>query len=168
MEYAVILAGARTSIGAFSGSLAGFTASQLGSIAIKEALTRAGVDPAEVDEVLMGNVLTAAQGQAPARQAARRAGLPDATGAVTLNTVCGSGMRAVMLAHDMLRAGSAEVLLAGGMESMSQAPHLASVRAGVKAGGIWGNHNRQLAGVRVSAGLKAGGLWGNHNRAVRS
>jgi acetyl-CoA C-acetyltransferase len=130
----VIVSAARTPVGALLGELSSLPAWQLGAVAIAAAVQRAGVPRDAIEEVLMGNVLTAGQGQAPARQAARRAGLPDATGAVTLNKVCGSGMRTVMLAHDMLLAGSAEVLLAGGMESMSQAPHLAAVRAGVKAG----------------------------------
>jgi len=130
----VIVSAARTPIGALLGELSGRPAWDLGAVAIAAALQRAGVPRDAVDEVLMSNVLTAGQGQAPARQAARRAGLPDATGAITLNKVCGGGMRAAMLAHDMLIAGSAEVLVAGGMESMSNAPHLAHVRAGVKAG----------------------------------
>ncbi|WP_284617204.1 acetyl-CoA C-acyltransferase [Aquabacterium humicola] len=130
----VIVSAARTPVGALLGELSALPAWQLGATAIAAAVQRAGVPRDAIDEVLMGNVLTAGQGQAPARQAARHAGLPDATGAVTLNKVCGSGMRAVMLAHDMLAAGSAELLVAGGMESMSRAPHLAAVRAGVKAG----------------------------------
>lgn len=130
----VIVSAARTPVGALLGELSALPAWQLGATAIAAAVQRAGVPRDAIDEVLMGNVLTAGQGQAPARQAARHAGLPDATGAVTLNKVCGSGMRAVMLAHDMLLAGSAELLVAGGMESMSRAPHLAAVRAGVKAG----------------------------------
>jgi len=132
----VIVGAARTPVGALLGELSGLTAWELGAVAIAAAVQRAGVPRDAVDEVLMGNVLTAGQGQAPARQAVRRAGLPDATGAVTINKVCGSGMRAAMLAHDLLRAGSAEVLVAGGMESMSNAPHLAAVRRGVKAGPV--------------------------------
>jgi acetyl-CoA C-acetyltransferase len=130
----VIVSAARTPIGALLGELSGLQAWELGAVAIAAAVQRAGVPRDAVDEVLMGNVLVAGQGQAPARQAARRAGLPDAVGAVTLNKVCGSGMRAAMFAHDMLLAGSAEVMVAGGMESMSNAPHLAYVRKGVKAG----------------------------------
>jgi acetyl-CoA C-acetyltransferase len=130
----VIVSAARTPIGALLGELSGRSAWELGAVAISAALQRAGAPRDAVDEVLMSNVLTAGQGQAPARQAARRAGLPDATGAITLNKVCGGGMRAAMLAHDMLLAGSAGLLVAGGMESMSNAPHLAHVRGGVKAG----------------------------------
>jgi acetyl-CoA C-acetyltransferase len=130
----VIVSAARTPLGGFLGELSGLPAWELGAAAIAAAVQRAGVPRDAVDEVLMGNVLQAGQGQAPARQAARRAGLSDATGAVTLNKVCGSGMRTVMMAHDMLKAGSADLLLAGGMESMSNAPHLAQIRKGVKAG----------------------------------
>lgn len=130
----VIASAVRTPLGALLGELCDLPAWELGALAIQAAVQRAGVAADAVAEVLMGNVLMAGQGQAPARQAARAAGLPDATGAITLNKVCGSGMRATMLAHDMLLAGSAEVLVAGGMESMSRAPHLAHVRAGHKAG----------------------------------
>ncbi|MCM5682864.1 acetyl-CoA C-acyltransferase [Schlegelella sp. S2-27] len=130
----VIVSAARTPIGGLLGDLAGLQAWELGAVAIRAAIERAGVPGDAVDEVLMGNVLMAGQGQAPARQALRRAGLPDAVGAVTLNKVCGSGMRAAMFAHDMLMSGSADLLVAGGMESMSNAPHLAFVRKGIKAG----------------------------------
>jgi acetyl-CoA C-acetyltransferase len=130
----VIVSAVRTPIGALLGELSGQAAWQLGAIAISAALARAGVPADEIDEVLMGNVLSAGQGQGPARQAARQAGLPDAVGAFAINKVCGSGMRAAMLAHDMLRSNSADVLVAGGMESMSNAPHLAHVRPGIKAG----------------------------------
>jgi acetyl-CoA C-acetyltransferase len=107
---------------------------ELGAVAIKAAVERAGVPPDSVDEVLMGCCLIAGQGQAPARQAMRKAGLPDSTGAVTLTKMCGSGMRAMMFAHDMLLAGSADVMVAGGMESMTNAPHLVFARKGVKYG----------------------------------
>jgi acetyl-CoA C-acetyltransferase len=103
-------------------------------VAVRAAVERAGVPGDAVDEVLLGNCLMAGQGQAPARQALRRAGLPDSTGAVTLTKMCGSGMRALMFAHDMLAAGSAEVLVAGGMESMTNAPHLVFARKGVRYG----------------------------------
>jgi acetyl-CoA C-acetyltransferase len=103
-------------------------------VAIKAALERAGVPGDSIDEVLMGNCLMAGQGQAPARQAMRRAGLPDSAGAVTLSKMCGSGMRTMMFAHDMLAVGSANVMLAGGMESMTNAPHLTFVRKGVRYG----------------------------------
>ncbi|MED5621094.1 acetyl-CoA C-acyltransferase [Ideonella sp. BN130291] len=133
-ERVVIVSAARTPLGGLLGDLAGLPAWELGAAAIAAAVQRAGVPRDSIDEVLMGNCLMAGQGQAPARQAARRAGLPDATGAVTLSKVCGAGMRAAMFAHDMLLAGSADVLVAGGMESMSNAPHLAHIRKGVKAG----------------------------------
>jgi acetyl-CoA C-acetyltransferase len=120
----VIVGAARTPIGAFQGALASLSAPQLGAHAIRAAVARAGLAPDAVDEVLMGCVLPAGLGQAPARQAALGAGLPWAAGCTTINKVCGSGMKAVMLAHDLLRAGSANVVVAGGMESMSQAPYL--------------------------------------------
>ena len=131
----VIVAAARTPLGRFQGELAGLAAPDLGAHALRSVLDRAALAPERVDEVLMGCVLPAGQGQAPARQAARAAGLPDATGATTINKVCGSGMKAVMLAHDLLRAGSAEIVLAGGMESMSNAPYLlAKARQGYRVG----------------------------------
>lgn len=133
-DHVVIVSAARTPIGGLLGDLASLQAWELGAVAIKAAIERAGVPGDAVDEVLMGNVLMAGQGQAPARQAAKRAGLPDSVGAVTLNKVCGGGMRSAMFAHDMLLAGSADLLVAGGMESMSNAPHLAFVRKGVKFG----------------------------------
>jgi len=130
-----IAAAARTPMGAFQGDFASLAAHDLGGVAIGAALTRADVAPQLVDEVLMGNCLMAGQGQAPARQAAIKAGLPMATGAVTLSKMCGSGMKAVMLAHDMLGAGSAEVMVAGGMESMTQAPYLLpKARSGYRMG----------------------------------
>lgn len=131
----VIASAIRTPLGRFGGALAGVPANELGAVVIREALARAGVKGEEINEVLMGCVLPAGQGQAPARQAARKAGLPDHVGAVTVNKVCGSGMRATMLAHDMLLAGSADIMVAGGMESMSGAPYLLpQMRFGHKAG----------------------------------
>ena len=130
----VIVSAARTPIGGLLGDFAALAAWELGAVAIRAAVERAGVPGDAVDEVLMGNCLMAGQGQAPARQAMRRAGLPDSVGAVTLSKMCGSGMRAAMFAHDMLAAGSAEVVLAGGMESMSNAPHLMFARKGIKYG----------------------------------
>jgi len=131
----VIASAIRTPLGRFGGALAGVAANELGAVVIREALARAGVKGEEINEVLMGCVLPAGQGQAPARQAARKAGLPDHVGAVTVNKVCGSGMRATMLAHDMLLAGSADIMVAGGMESMSGAPYLLpQMRFGHKAG----------------------------------
>lgn len=130
----VIVSAARTPIGGLLGDFSSLAAWELGGVAIKAAVERAGVPADAIAEVLMGNCLMAGQGQAPARQAMRRAGLPDATGAVTLSKMCGSGMRAMMFAHDMLAAGSAEVMVAGGMESMTNAPHLMFARKGVKYG----------------------------------
>jgi len=133
-ESIVIASAARTPIGALLGDFSSLAAWELGAVAIKAAVERAGVPGDAVDEVLMGNCLMAGQGQAPARQAMRKAGLPDSTGAVTLSKMCGSGMRAMMFAHDMLAAGSANVMVAGGMESMTNAPHLMFARKGVKYG----------------------------------
>jgi len=116
------------------GDFSSLAAWELGAVAIKAAVERAGVTGDAIDEVLMGNCLMAGQGQAPARQAMRRAGLPDSTGAVTMSKMCGSGMRAMMFSHDMLAAGSANVMLAGGMESMTNAPHLMFARKGVRYG----------------------------------
>lgn len=130
----VIVSAARTPIGGLLGDFAAVPAWELGATAIAAAVQRAGVGGDQVDEVLMGNCLMAGQGQAPARQAALKAGLPQSAGAVTLSKMCGSGMRAMMFAHDMLAAGSADVMVAGGMESMTNAPHLAFVRKGVKYG----------------------------------
>ena len=131
----VILSYARTPMGAFQGSLAGATATQLGATAVKAAVERAGVAPDAVDKIFMGCVLPAGLGQAPARQAAIGAGLPVSVEATTVNKVCGSGMQAAIFAHDMLAAGSADVIVAGGMESMSNAPYLMQKhRAGARIG----------------------------------
>jgi acetyl-CoA C-acetyltransferase len=130
----VIVSAARTPIGGMLGDFASLPAYQLGAAAIKAAVERAGITGDAVGEVLMGNCLMAGQGQAPARQAALGAGLPQSAGAVTLSKMCGSGMRAVMFAHDMLRADTAEVMVAGGMESMTNAPHLLFARKGVRYG----------------------------------
>jgi acetyl-CoA C-acetyltransferase len=130
----VIASAARTPIGGMLGDFSALAAWELGAVAIKAAVERAGVPGDAVDEVLMGNCLMAGQGQAPARQAMRRAGLPDSTGSVTMSKMCGSAMRSMMFAHDMLLAGSANVMVAGGMESMTNAPHLMFARKGVKYG----------------------------------
>ncbi len=120
----VILSALRTPMGRFRGGLAGVPAPRLGAGVLKAAVDAAGLAPEAIDEVFMGCVLPAGQGQAPARQAMRHAGLPDATGATTVNKVCGSGMKALMLAHDLIRADSADIVAAGGMECMSAAPYL--------------------------------------------
>lgn len=131
----VIVAAVRTPLGRFLGELSPVRAVDLGAHAIQGALTHAALQPQEVDEVLMGCVLSAGQGQAPARQAARAAGLPDATSATTINKVCGSGMKATMIAHDLIFAGSADIVVAGGMESMSNAPYLLKrARGGYRVG----------------------------------
>jgi acetyl-CoA C-acetyltransferase len=131
----VIAAVARTPMGGFQGDLAPLAAPQLGAVAIEAALARSGLKPEQIDEVLMGCVLPAGLGQAPARQAALGAGLPLSTGCTTVNKMCGSGMRAAMFAHDMLAAGSADLIVAGGMESMTNAPYLLpKARAGMRMG----------------------------------
>ncbi|ULQ45439.1 acetyl-CoA C-acyltransferase [Flagellatimonas centrodinii] len=131
----VVITGlARTPMGALQGAFSTLSASDLGAVAIKAAVARAGIAPEQVEDVIMGNVLGAGQGQAPARQASRKAGLPDHVTALTINKMCGSGLKAVMLGADMIRAGSVSTLVAGGMESMTNAPHLIRMRAGLKYG----------------------------------
>ncbi|MXN79796.1 acetyl-CoA C-acyltransferase [Burkholderia sp. 4701] len=131
----VIVGAARTPMGGFQGDLAAASASELGAVAIRAALERAGLPAEQVDEIVFGCVLPAGQGQAPARQAALKAGLPLAAGATTVNKMCGSGMKAAMFAHDLLVAGSADVVVAGGMESMSNAPYLLpKARGGYRMG----------------------------------
>src|SRR5262245_15812206 len=124
MAEAFLLAAARTPIGRFLGALAELPAPQLGTVALKAALERAKAPPDRVDEVVFGNVLQAGLGQNPARQCALQAGLPDTIAAYTVNKVCGSGLKAVMLAAQAIRAGDAELIAAGGIENMSRAPHL--------------------------------------------
>ncbi|MBK6356115.1 MAG: acetyl-CoA C-acyltransferase [Betaproteobacteria bacterium] len=130
----VIVSATRTPIGGLLGDFSGLAAWELGAVAIRAAVERAGIPGDAVDEVLLGCCLMAGQGQAPARQAVLKAGLPQSAGAVTMSKMCGSGMRAAMFAHDMLLAGSADVVIAGGMESMTNAPHLMFARKGVKYG----------------------------------
>lgn len=144
-----IVAGARTPIGKMSGSLAGFSAAELGAIAIKAALERANVQPDEVDHVLMGQVLMAGQGQVPARQAAVRAGIPMSVPAVNINKVCLSGVNTIYLAHQLIAAGDAEIVVAGGMESMTNAPYIAM---GGRAGFRYGN-------VELADGIIKDGLF---------
>ena len=135
MSDIVIVSGARTPMGGFQGSLATISATDLGAIAIRAAIARAGIDAGDVQEVIMGCVLPAGLKQGPARQASLGAGLPSATGCTTINKLCGSGMKAVMLAHDLIKAGSAQVVIAGGMESMSNAPYLLpKARGGLRMG----------------------------------
>jgi len=131
----VIVSAARTPMGAFQGELKDFSAPQLGAVAIRAAVERAGIKPEQVEEVIMGCVLPAGQGQAPARQAAIAAGLPLSTGSTTVNKMCGSGMKAAMFSHDMLAAGGREIMVAGGMESMTNAPYLLpKARSGYRMG----------------------------------
>jgi len=145
----VILGGGRTPIGRFLGGLSSLTAPELGGVVIRAALERSDVDPASVAEVIMGNVLVAGEGQAPARQAAIFAGVPATVPAVTINKVCGSGLKAVMLAAQAVRAGDAQVLVAGGMESMSNVPYyVRGLRSGVKFGD-----------QTIEDGLVLDGLW---------
>src|SRR6266446_1674910 len=154
----VILSAVRTPIGRYLGGLAPLPAPRLGALVIREAVRRAGVDPGVVDEVIMGNVLQGGVGQAPARQAAIRAGLPGTIPSLTVNKVCGSGLKAVMLAAQSIKAGDAQCVVAGGMESMSNAPHyLYGMRTGIKAGnsnlvdgmihdGLWDSFSNQHMG----------------------
>lgn len=131
----VIVAAKRTPMGGMLGSLSALTAPELGAAAHRAAIDQAGIDASDIDEVITGCVLQAGIGQAPGRQAAIAAGIPDATGATTINKMCGSGMKAVMLAHDLIKAGSANIVLASGMESMSNAPYLlAKARSGYRLG----------------------------------
>ena len=131
----VIVGAARTPMGGFQGDFKNVTAPELGAAAIKAAVERAGVKPEDVQEVIMGNVLSAGQGQAPARQAALGAGLPFGVGCTTINKMCGSGMKAAMLANDLLLAGTNTVMVAGGMESMTNAPYLLpKARGGLRLG----------------------------------
>ena len=135
MREAVILSAVRLPTGRFLGSLKGFTAPALGAMVVREAVARAGMPPARVDEVILGNVVSAGLGQAPARQAAIRAGLPPSVAALTINKVCGSGLKAVMLAAQGIAAGESDVVVAGGMESMSSCPYLLPrVREGMRMG----------------------------------
>ncbi|MGV8922380.1 MAG: thiolase family protein [Thermomonas sp.] len=135
MSDIVIVGAKRTAIGSFLGQFTGVPSPTLGAAAISAALAQSGIDAASIDEVIMGCVLSAGLGQAPARQASRAAGIPDATGCTTINKVCGSGMKAVMLAHDLIKAGSAKAVVAGGMESMTNAPHLLNgSRTGIRFG----------------------------------
>ena len=131
----VIVAAKRTPIGAMLGNLSSLTATELGAAVHKAAIEQARISANDIDEVISGCVLQAGLGQAPARQAAIKANIPFSAGATTINKVCGSGMKAVMLAHDLIKTGSAEVVLAGGMESMSNAPYLlGKARAGYRLG----------------------------------
>ena len=184
---AVLLSGCRTPIGKFLGSLKDIPAPRLGATAIADAIRRAGIEPAQVDEVIMGNVVQAGIGQAPARQAALFAGLPDSVGAMTINKVCGSGLKAVSLAAQAVRLGESDVVVAGGMESMSQAPHLLrGVREGLRMGpgtlidsmihdGLWDPYNDfhmgntgEVVAERWKISREDQDAWavGSHERAI--
>src|SRR5580765_7936070 len=153
MENPVIVSAVRTPIGKFLGALAGISATKLGAIAVREAVLRAGLKPAQIDEVIMGNVVSAGLGQNPARQAALFGGIPDTVPAFTVNKVCGSGLKAVVLAAQAVKCGDAEIVVAGGMESMSNAPYLMkNARTGFRMGnqtvydsmihdGLWDAYN---------------------------
>ncbi len=135
MSDSVVIVGAkRTAIGSFLGQFTGVPTTTLGATAIRAALQQSGIEPADVSEVFMGCVLPANLGQAPARQASLGAGLPVSTGCTTINKVCGSGMKAIMLGHDLIKAGSASIVVAGGMESMTNAPHMVAARTGLRYG----------------------------------
>jgi acetyl-CoA C-acetyltransferase len=186
MNKAVIASACRTPIGKFLGSLKGFSAPDLGAIAVKEAVRRAGIGPEEVGEVFMGNVLSAGLGQNPARQAALKAGLPVTVPATTINKVCGSGLKAVVLAAQAVRLGDHEAVVAGGMESMSNAPYLVpggSAREGFRLGhgelvdsmikdGLWDvyeNHTDvRRGGLRNTASLPGAGRYAldSHRKAT--
>src|SRR3989338_3329937 len=158
MKETVIVSAARTPVGSFLGSLAPVSAPQLGAIAIKEAVKRATIKGSDVEEVIMGCVLTAALGQSPARQALLGAGLPKEVGALTIGKVCGSGLKSVMLADQMIRSGDREIMIACGMESMSNSPYaLSKVREGLRMGhgqlldtmiqdGLWDPYNNKHMG----------------------
>ena len=156
---AVIISGCRTPVGKFQGSLSDFTAPQLGAIAVREAVKRAGIDPAQVDECIMGNVVSAGLGQNPARQAAIFGGLSPSTGAMTINKVCGSGLKAIALAAQAVQTGNSSIVVAGGMESMTNAPYLLpQARKGYRLGnaqvidsmvhdGLWDIYNDYHMGI---------------------
>src|ERR671929_766066 len=145
---AVIISAVRTATGKFLGSLKAFTATELGALVVADAVRRAGIDPAIVDECIMGNVVSAGQGQNPARQAALNGGLPDHVAALTINKVCGSGLKAVMLADQGIRVGDIDIAVAGGMESMSNCPYLLPrVRDGLRMG------NAEVVDSMINDGL---------------
>src|SRR5207253_8705074 len=148
MRESVIVSAVRTPTGKFLGALKGFTATALGARVVADAVRRAGIDPAIVDECIMGNVVSAGLGQNPARQAALRGGLADGVAALTINKVCGSGLKAVMLAAQAIATGDIDVAVAGGMESMSNAPYLLQrVREGLRMG------NSELSDAMIQDGL---------------
>ena len=162
MSDVVIVGAKRTAIGSFLGQFTGVPTPTLGTAAIQGALAQAGIAADTIDEVIMGCVLPAGLGQAPARQASRAAGIPDAAGCTTINKVCGSGMKAVMLAHDLIKAGSAQAVIAGGMESMTNAPHLLNgSRTGIRFGNGELLDHMAWDGLTNPADGKAMGVFGD-------
>ena len=162
MNDVVIVGAKRTAIGSFLGQFTGVPTPTLGATAIEAALAQSGIGADKVDEVIMGCVLPAGLGQAPARQAMRAAGIPDAAGATTINKVCGSGMKAVMLAHDIIKAGSASTVVAGGMESMTNAPHLLNgSRTGIRYGSAEFLDHMAWDGLTNPYDGKAMGIFGD-------
>src|SRR5436190_2858303 len=148
MRESVIVSAVRTPTGKFLGALKSFTAPELGALVVRDAVRRAGIDPSIVDECVMGNVVAAGEGQNPARQAALKGGLPDRVAALTINKVCGSGLKAVMLADQAIRVGDIDVAVAGGMESMSNCPYLLPrAREGLRMG------NSELVDSMINDGL---------------
>src|SRR5579884_305696 len=153
LEQPVIISGVRTPVGKFQGSLSDFSAPQLGAIVVREAVNRAKVDPSQVNECIMGNVVQAGLGQNPARQAAIFGGLPPTVGAMTINKVCGSGLKSVALAAQAIQTGNAEIVVAGGMESMTNAPYLLpQARRGYR-----------LGDGRIIDSMVHDGLWDVYN-----
>ena len=158
MEDIVIVSAARTAVGKFGGSLAKTAATELGSIVIKEALARAKLDPAQVGDVIMGQVLAAGSGQNPARQASLKAGLAKETPALTINAVCGSGLKAVMLAAQSIAWGDSEIVVAGGQENMSASPHVVMGSRDGKRMGDW----------KMIDSMISDGLWDVYNQIGRA
>ena len=153
MKKVVITSAKRTAIGSFNGALASFSSGQLGSFAIKAILEDSKIDPLQIDEVIMGNVLMGGQGQAPARQSAIFAGLPNSVECMTINKMCGSGLKAVMLAHQAILASDADIIIAGGQESMSNAPYfLMNARNGYR-----------LGNGEIKDSIIVDGLWDAYN-----
>src|SRR5213592_4516318 len=189
MRESVIVSAVRTPTGKFLGVLKGFTATELGAMVVRESIRRAGIDPETVDECIMGNVVSAGEGQNPARQAALNGGLPDHVAALTINKVCGSGLKAVMLADQGIRAGDIDVAVAGGMESMSNSPYLLPrVREGLRMGngevvdsmindGLWCvfeqchmGHSGEVVAERYNVGREAQDDYAarSHQRAAQA
>src|SRR6266436_380447 len=174
----VIISGCRTPVGKFQGSLSDFSAPQLGAMVVREAVKRAGVDPEQVDECIMGNVITAGLGQNPARQAAIFGGLAPATGAMTINKVCGSGLKSVALAAQAVQTGNSSIVVAGGMESMTNAPYLLpQARKGYRLGngkvidsmghdGLWDIYNGHHMGISGENGAEKYGITGEEQDGV--